>query len=354
MAVKKWRGKWVVDFTVDGRRIRRVSPVQSKRGAKAYEVELRLELTAKRPDAGPAVEAPTMSAFADEWMATYVAVHNKPSGRLRKEKALRCHLVPFFGKRRLDQITRRDIEAFKADQLRRELAPSTVNRHLGVLSSLMKSAVEWGVLAERVRVKPLPETAAEFDWLRPDEAGALLRAMEPSPRYRAVVFLALRTGMRKGEIFGLHWRSVDLEAGRITVEHNAWRGLLGTPKSGKTRVIPMTADLVEVMRWWRLKSVGEVVFPNRAGGVTYNTNYANTMLRKGLDRAELRRIRFHDLRHTFASHLVLNGCSLKVVQVLMGHSSVKMTERYAHVGDRQLETAVATLDGLGMADDERD
>ena len=67
-----------------------------------------------------------------------------------------------------------------------------------------------------------------------------------------------------------------------------------------------------------------------------------------MKRASLRHVRFHDLRHTFASHLVLQGCSLKVVQLLMGHSSVQMTERYAHVADEQLAAAIDVLDGLGL------
>jgi len=351
MAVKKWRSKWVVDFVVDDRRIRRVSPVQTKRGAQAYEAELRLELTSTTPEprGEPAAEVPTLTEFADEWMTTYVAVHNKPSGRLRKEQALRCHLVPFFGKRRLDQITRRDLEVFKAEQLREGLQGCTINRHLGVLSSLLRSAVEWGVLSERVTTKLLPESPSEFDWLRPDEARRMLDELKPaSTRYFTFVFLALRTGMRKGEILALHWRSIDFEGRRLTVEYSAWRGQLGTPKSGKTRVIPMSDDLVDVLRAWRRESSGDVVFPNRQGGVSYCCHYVTRLLHAALERAGLRRIRFHDLRHTFASHLVLAGCSLKVVQVLLGHSSVKMTERYAHIGDRQLVSAIGTLDTLGV------
>jgi len=124
MAVKKWRGKWVVDFIVDGKRVRRVSPVQTKRGAKAYEVELRLELTSTTPEpsAAPEAEAPTLADFADEWMRTAVRIQNKPSEQARKEVLLRIHLVPFFGKRRLDQISRRDVEAFKAHQVDKGLA----------------------------------------------------------------------------------------------------------------------------------------------------------------------------------------------------------------------------------------
>ena len=89
------------------------------------------------------------------------------------------------------------------------------------------------------------------------------------------------------------------------------------------------------------------MFPNPDGKLYYAADGANIALNKALQQAGLRQMRFHDLRHTFASHLVLKGRSLKEIQVLLGHHSVTMTERYAHVGDEQLVAAVECLDGLG-------
>ncbi len=355
MAVKKWRGKWVVDFIVDDKRIRRVSPVQTKRGAKAYEVVLRLELTSATPQSGaaPAAEVPTLAEFATEWMSTYVRVHSKPSGALLKDLCLSNHLVPFFGKQRLDAITQRQIEGFKAHQIDKGLKPASVNRHLSVLGRLLRCAMEWRLIGEMPTINTLPEPQADFDWLRPAEVGRLLDiARSMRPQWFVFFLLAVRTGMRKGEIYGLHWRSVDFGARRITVEHNCWRGRLGTPKNGKTRVVPMTADLVEALSAWRQHSAGEIVFPNKEGGLVSGQTTANEALSRALKKAGLRHVRFHDLRHTFASHLVLQKCSLKVVQVLMGHSSVRMTERYAHVADEQLVAAVDVLDGLGFKGEE--
>ncbi len=355
MAVKKWRGKWVVDFIVDGKRVRRVSPVQTKRGAKAYEVELRLELTSTTPEpsAAPAAEAPTLADFAGEWMRTAVRIQNKPSEQARKEVLLRIHLVPFFGKRRLDQISRRDVEAFKAHQVDKGLAVNTINRHLECFGRLMHCALEWGLVTEVPVVKTLPQPERETEWLRPEEAAKLLAvAKSMSPKWFTFFLVALRTGLRKAEIFALHWADVDLDERQLTVRYSVWKGQLSSPKSGKTRVVPMAADLVAALTEWRGRSTDDVVFPARGGGLAYSQTGANWALNQALKRAELRRVRFHDLRHTFASHLVFRGCSLKVVQRLMGHHSVTMTERYAHVGDDQLAAAVEALDGIGEGGDD--
>lgn len=366
MAVKKWRGKWVVDLVVDGKRVRRVSPAQSRRGARAYEDELRLASPApvlagavpmqvvQTPVTVPlSEEARTIAEFAPDWLATYAAVNNKPSELCRKESNLRVHLVPFFGKWRLDEITPRRVEAYKAAKLRKGLANSTINRHLTVLQTMLRAAQEWGEVESVPRIRMLPESHDDFDWLRPEEAAQLLDAAREMERpWYTVFFLALRTGMRRGEIFGLHWSEVDLDARLITVKHSLWRGQLGSPKSGKQRIVPMTSDLVSTMEAWRVYSPGTVVFPGADGNVVKNQTMANHTLQIALTRAGLRHVRFHDLRHSFASHLVQKGRSLKEVQVLMGHHSVTETERYAHIADDQLTTAIDSLDGVGTPGEE--
>ncbi len=194
-------------------------------------------------------------------------------------------------------------------------------------------------------MRKLPRPEPETEWLRPDESARLLDATQTvSQKWFTFFLVALRAGLRKAEIFALHWPEVDLDARQLTVRYSVWYGHLGSPKSGKTRVVPMSADLVGALTEWRRQSTGELVFPGRAGGLVHGQSSANSALHEALDRAGLRRIRFHDLRHTFASQLVLRGCSLKVVQQLLGHHSVTMTERYAHVGDDQLVAAVASLD----------
>ena len=109
MTAKRWREKWVADFTLDGKRIRRVSPVQTRRGAQAYEAELRAAWSTSTPCSGP---IPRLDDFAVRWLTERVVIRNKPSDRVRKESILRVHLLPALGERRLDTITARDLEAW--------------------------------------------------------------------------------------------------------------------------------------------------------------------------------------------------------------------------------------------------
>ena len=352
MAVKKWRGKWCVDFQVGERRIRRVSPTQSRRGAEAYEAELRASLipTSSGSPEPAAIESPTLAEFAPEFLLTYARVNNKPAERSRKENVLRNHLVPFFGNQRLDQITPRRLEAFKADRLAQGLKPVTVNKHLGVLKKLLNCAVEWGKLAKvpRIRMLKAGVTDDSDEWLLPEEVGQLLEAAEAEPKWRTFFFIAVRAGLRRGEVFALHWRDIDFDAKRIYVNYTVYKGTLQTPKGDIKRWVPLSDDLADALRAWRLRSQGKLVFPNGKGKLTTSPSSANKALARVLKGGRLRHVRVHDLRHTFASHLVLQGCSLRVVQKLLGHSSIKMTERYAPVGDRQLSAAVASLNGLGF------
>lgn len=152
---------------------------------------------------------------------------------------------------------------------------------------------------------------------------------------RPLVLLAVNTGMRRGELFNLTWDDVNLTRASLTV-----RG--GGAKSGQTRHIPLNDEAVTILRgWWGLTETGAgLVFPSRDGGRLDNINSAWAGV---LKRADITGFRFHDLRHTFASWLVMAGTDLYVVRDLLGHASIQQTERYAHLAPEVKARAVAGL-----------
>lgn len=192
MTVKRRNGRWMIDVCLaDGTRIRRVSPVQTRAGALAFEAEVRAGIEAQQaalmapPTTVPAVPSgvPTLAEFAPEFLSVYAAVNNKPSEVVSKEHVLRNHLVPFFGKMRLDAIDGRTIERYKASRLkgigcRKPLKAKTVNNHLVILRKLLAIAEEWGVIDKVVKIRRLPVGEQEFDWLKRPESKRFLAAVD--------------------------------------------------------------------------------------------------------------------------------------------------------------------------------
>jgi integrase len=150
-----------------------------------------------------------------------------------------------------------------------------------------------------------------------------------------IVRLALHTGCRRGELFGLTWGDVDLVGAYLTVRAE-------DAKSGVSRVLPLNTDAVKVLRTWRPSKVSteDHVFPGEDGAPLVDIKKAWSSL---LDDAAITNFRFHDLRHTFASRLVMAGVDLNTVRELLGHSDIKMTLRYAHLAPEHKAAAVAKL-----------
>jgi integrase len=151
-----------------------------------------------------------------------------------------------------------------------------------------------------------------------------------------------RTGMRWGELCELQWGDVDLKAGRLVVRRAFACGHVGPPKSGKDREVPLSPQTVAALTQHRHLR-GDLVFC-RPDGRRLAYHPTDEVLKRICKRAGLRRVRWHALRHTFASHLVMRGRSLKEVQELLGHSTIEMTMRYAHLSPGMKRDAVAILD----------
>lgn len=247
-----------------------------------------------------------------------------------------------FGDRWLFQITYFDLESWR-NQRRGALtkagkprADASVNRDLAILGHMLNKATEWGLLetspfkkGKRLRLK---ENNHRLTFLKEEEIASLLNAC--SHHLRPIVETALLTGMRRGELLSLRWDQV----------RNGFIYLTET-KSDTPRQIPINTRLREVFKEVRrgnqLKS--PYVFCDSRGNrfQEVKRSFASACRRAGIED-----FRFHDLRHTFASHLVMKGAGLKAVQELLGHADLKMTMRYAHLSRKHLEDSVNLLNDL--------
>jgi len=163
-----------------------------------------------------------------------------------------------------------------------------------------------------------------------------LRAAAFADHVKPMVLLSLHTGVRRGELFSLSWPDVNLEQGFLTAKGP-------TAKSGNTRHIPLNAVALETLARWREQSASSgLVFPAPSGGRFTNVRKSWDAVRR---QAKIERFRWHDLRHTFASTLVMRGVDLATVRELMGHSDFALTLRYAHLQPEHRAAAVARLVG---------
>ena len=279
--------------------------------------------------------------FAWRWFDEYVIPNNKFSERRIKWYTLKSALIPFFGKMPIGEIRTHHIEQYKASRVKDGLANKSIKNHLTVLSKCLASAYLWLELPLKPPQIPWPKCPPpQTDYLSPDECEILLSHAEGI--IWEMILMALRTGMRQGELKGLQWSAINWESRVVIVKHSYCdrEKTIGPPKNNRIRSIPLDADLYEIL-YRKRKNTG-YVFTN-AKGQPLNHSWLTYYLEGACKKAGLRRISWHILRHTFASHLAMRGVPLNTVQALLGHSTIVMTMRYAHVAPSTMRTAIELL-----------
>lgn len=344
MAVRIERKSWWVDFRFNHVRYRKRSPENSRAGALAYESVLRHKLARGESisrGSGEPEQDQLFSEFAKKWFDEYVISNNKHSEQRSKKYVLNSTLIPFFGKMSVGKITSHHTEQFKAELLKRGVSNKTIKNYLTVLNKCLHTAYEWLQLeGAPPKIKWPKSTPMRTDFLSPDECELLLTHTEGI--VREMILTALRTGMRQGEIKGLQWSSVDWENRSVTVRHSQddRMRMLVAPKSNRERHIPLDVDVYEML-YKRKRGTGHVFLD--ADREPFDYHRMERRLTKACEGAGLRRIGWHTLRHTFASHLATKGVPMTAVQQLMGHSNITTTMRYSHLAPSTLRAAVEML-----------
>ncbi len=280
----------------------------------------------------------------EDFAAAYCAA---VADRLRSAERVRfvmARWVRHFAGRDLTSIRRADIAAFIRVRRAAVGSANTVNVDLATLSAAFNYARRiWELdIINPVAGQLLRSPEGRLRYLTQAEAARLLEAAASLPKAPALptfIDLALNTGCRKHELLTLTWSDVDLDGRRMTLQGS-------NTKNGRRRVLPLNRKAIAALREraaFRDRYCPEAkhVFCRQGG-----SPYADLVksFREACRRAAIEDFRIHDLRHTFASWLVMKGVRLIVVRDLLGHSSVKMTERYAHLAQESLVNAVALLD----------
>lgn len=275
---------------------------------------------------------------------------------------LTLHILPVLGTKLVPRLTRGDCRELLAVCRAKGLKPASLRGVNRTLSTVLSQAVEDVLLPANPAfrmgkyLRTGDELPPEIEPLTRGEAHALvLKAEEVFPEYSAFFLCALRTGMRLGELLELHWADVDFTNRCIHVRRNRVSGKVTSTKNKHRRRLDMSLHLTKSLKSLRTRRQGAAlrsakpvapwVFVTPTGQPIDGDNLRTRVFYRLLEKAELRQIRFHDLRHTYASLLIQQGVSLAYVQEQLGHSSIKVTvDTYGHLIPGANRTAVDRLD----------
>lgn len=333
--ISKRNGKWRIDYRFKGQR-HRIIVGRSKK--KALEVLHKIEGDIINQKFHiPASKKMSFKDLADYWLENYSKISNAPSQYKKNRERIDNHLLPFFGNHDISDITPRLIDEYKRSKLDK-ISPATINRTLAIMRKMYNDAVRWKfvVTSPMRHVSQLHEQEKGFDFYKEDEVKKFLGSC--SSDFKPIATLAVYTGMRAGEIVALKWEDVDLERKLIKVAKSG----LGNTKSRKIRYVPINSKLLRVFKALAKRKKGDLVFPDSKGKMR-GIDFRWEMRRAAYD-AELKTIRMHDLRHTFASNFVIKGGNIVSLQKILGHSTVNMTMRYAHLSPDFMAQEIESLD----------
>jgi len=327
MGVYQKGSEWYIDYYVHGRRKReKIGP--SKILAINVLHKRKVEIAENRYLDIRKQDRISFEDFADDFLNLY----SKPNKKSWKSDEYNLtNIIPFFKGKNLYEITVEDIERFKAVRSRSKVGPATVNRNLATIKTLFNKAVEWGKIenSPAKNVKFLREPSGRLRYLEKEEIKKLLSNC--SAHLKPIVTLALFTGMRRGEILGLKWQDVDFQRGIIY--------LLDT-KNGAKREVFVNALVRKALVCTRKNPESPYIFCAKNGRPYHDIRKS---FWTALKKSGILNFRFHDLRHTFASQLVMAGVDINTVRELLGHKDIRMTLRYSHLSSDYKRRAVDIL-----------
>lgn len=355
MAHRTKEGTWRAQPRVNGCRVPgRTFP--NRRLAEHWEamvrtgqIEVDIGLAPDAEDESLPPPMPTFREFSERWMAEYCRIEKAETQWKEDQNRIDTYLVPAFGPKRLGELRRVDLESLKSRLAAgkgvsgRKLRPKTINLVLATAKKMLATAVGM----ELVRASPFAEVKLlklgqqPFDYWTAEERDRFVAlARQYDAAFAKLVLVACFTGMRRGELAGLQRYQLDFDRRVIHVSamvNIKTRNRHQRTKNGKLGFVPMTAEVYDALKHLRFAPAQQAVFEMRL------FRDPATRLRWLCAKTGQRAIRFHDLRHTFASCLVMEGVDLYSVQRLMRHENIGQTQRYAHLTPGYLRAAIDKL-----------
>jgi len=350
---------WRATLLVGGRR-------RYFRGRTRQEVLDKIVVARRQRDAGVGLPLGrlTFASFAEEWLAT-VATSVRPRTLVRYRELIQGHAMPMLGRKLLADVTAADLQRLYQARLATGLSPTTVHHLHVVLHTALEQAVRTDLVVRNVARLATPPrvVSTEMRYFTTEQAQGFLDAVA-GERLEALYVLALTTGLRRGELLGLHWTAVDLDRSVLGVTGTAQRVAGGMtvadPKSARSRRQVICSRLaIDALRRHRASQAAErlvagqawidrdLVFTNAMGGFLDGENLLKREFYPLLARAGLPRIRFHDLRHTAATLLLAQGVHPRIAADILGHASPALVmERYSHATQAMHRQAAQAMDGL--------
>ncbi len=277
-----------------------------------------------------------------DFLETFTVMHVE--GRLRNAKHYAQYAGRFrkaFGSRPLRQIVPSDLARYVRQRQQDGMAPATINRELAYIRRVLNVALADQLIdTNPVKgVKFFRENNARVRYLSDDEQTRLRKAL--GEEHWPKLAVALHTGFRRSNVFRLRWEHVDFQNGTIRAHQ---------PKGGRDYFVPMNDVLRAVLSALPSRLRSKYVFPSEADDTPLDAqNFFNRVFVKALDAAKIADFTWHDLRHTFASRLAMAGVDLRTIQELMGHATLTMTLRYAHLSPAHKLDAVRRLESAADA-----
>lgn len=290
----------------------------------------------------------------EQFLTLHAEVYLKPSTKRGYNDHYNLHLKDFFGSIKLVDITPVVLNKFMQDKQEEGLSHKTINHLLTTIGTAFNWAINNNYMMYNpiTRVKKLKVDKVEMSFLSEKEIKIVLKtAQKEYPDFYPLLLTAVYTGMRRGELLGLTWECIDFKESIIKVKKSLYKGVLSEPKTKNSiRAIQVPKKLVNVLK--KYKKIAKendlnLVFTQDNGKSIDADNMIKRRFQKVLEKAEVKQIRFHDLRHTYASLLISRDLNVKYIQRQMGHSSFEVTmNTYAHLLPEVYEKSKLAIDKL--------